>query len=120
MTGDLLGEEGLSIEGDFDTLMEEQRARGRAGARAGAGGGGAEVSSARDAASSFARESGVRTRFTGYETEQQQTTVGALQSVSANGSGGAGADGGSSEARRYLVKLEESPFYAAGGGQVAD
>jgi alanyl-tRNA synthetase len=120
MTSELLGEEGLSIEGDFDTLMEEQRARGRAGARALTGGGGADVSSARDAASSFARESGVRTRFTGYETEQQQTTVGALQSVSANGSGGAGADGASSEVARYLVKLEESPFYAAGGGQVAD
>ncbi len=32
MTRELLAEEGLSIEGDFDELMEEQRERGRGGA----------------------------------------------------------------------------------------
>jgi alanyl-tRNA synthetase len=115
MTSELLAEEGLAIDGDFEALMEEQRARGRAGALAGAGsvaaGGGGHM---RDAASSFAGESGVATHFTGYETEEQQTTVGALQSIAANGSG----DGRS--AARYLVKLTESPFYAAGGGQVSD
>ena len=31
MTSELLAEEGLAIEGDFEALMEEQRARGRAG-----------------------------------------------------------------------------------------
>jgi alanyl-tRNA synthetase len=101
MTRELLAGEGLGIEGDFEQLMEEQRARSRAagtadGARDGAGG--------RDAASSFAASSGFQTRFTGYETERQHTTVGAV----------AQADGG------YLVKLAESPFYAAGGGQIAD
>ncbi|MDX6680454.1 MAG: alanyl-tRNA synthetase, partial [Solirubrobacteraceae bacterium] len=45
------------------------------------------------------------TDFTGYETLEQHTTVGAL----------ADADGGA-----ILVKLAESPFYATGGGQVAD
>ncbi|HEY1451573.1 MAG TPA: DHHA1 domain-containing protein, partial [Solirubrobacteraceae bacterium] len=39
-----------------------------------------------------------------YETEHQHTTVGAVEQ----------RDGG------YLVKLVESPFYAPGGGQVAD
>jgi alanyl-tRNA synthetase len=121
MTSELLAEEGLAIEGDFETLMDEQRARGRAGAGAG-GGGAAAVASVRDAASSFARESGFPTRFTGYETEEQQTTVGAVQSIAANGSASAGGDGAGagSEGTRYLVKLAESPFYAAGGGQVAD
>src|SRR5207302_7368306 len=56
------------------------------------------------------------TRFTGYETEEQQTVVGAVRGLSANGAGSPGGTPGS----RYLVKLAESPFYAAGGGQVAD
>ncbi|HEY4428278.1 MAG TPA: alanine--tRNA ligase [Solirubrobacteraceae bacterium] len=119
MTSELLGEQGLSIAGDFDRLMEEQRARGRAGARAGAG---ADAASLRDAASALVAGTGSPTRFTGYETERQQTTVGALQSVVANGSGGRSQSGGGdgSPGSRYLVKLAESPFYAAGGGQVGD
>ena len=108
MTSELLAEEGLEIEGDFERLMEEQRERGRAGGRAGAqAAGGGDV---RATASSFARHSGVPTRFTGYETEEQRTTVAALEGVAANGDG----------ARRYLLKLAESPFYAPGGGQIAD
>jgi alanyl-tRNA synthetase len=108
MTSELLAEEGLSIEGDFEELMDEQRERGRAGTRAGGGEGAAAVAEARTQASAFSGESGFATRFTGYETEEQQTTVGALRSLSANGAG------------QLLVKLAESPFYAAGGGQVAD
>jgi alanyl-tRNA synthetase len=110
MTSELLAEEGLAIEGDFDTLMEEQRARGRAGAR----GGPADVAEARAVASAFAGASPTATRFTGYETEEQQTTVAAVQSIAAT-NGGEGRDG-----RRLLVKLAESPFYPPGGGQVAD
>jgi alanyl-tRNA synthetase len=107
VTRELLAEEGLSIEGDFEQLMDQQRARSRAGgagepgAGDGAGGDGADT---RAAASSFAAESGFQTHFTGYETERQRTTVGAVEQ----------SDG------RYLVKLAESPFYAAGGGQIAD
>jgi len=108
MTSELLAEEGLSIAGDFESLMEEQRERGRAGGRSGAQGEGA--GDARSAASAFAVASGSATHFTGYETEEQRTTVAALQSVSGNGEG----------PQRYLVKLTESPFYAPGGGQVAD
>jgi alanyl-tRNA synthetase len=107
MSRELLAQEGLSIEGDFEELMERQRARGRAGARAVAGGAGTGTL-AREEASTFAGSSGFQTRFTGYETREQPTTVGALQDLSPNGQA------------RYLVKLAESPFYAPGGGQVAD
>jgi alanyl-tRNA synthetase len=113
VTSELLAEQGLSIEGDFQALMDEQRERGRAGARG--GGGGADAGQARTLASNFAGASGFATRFTGYETEEQQTTVGAVQDLASNGAG-ANGDAGT----RFLVKLSESPFYAAGGGQVAD
>ena len=43
--------------------------------------------------------------------------MGAVQSIATNGRGGSGE---SPAGQRYLVKLAESPFYAAGGGQVAD
>jgi alanyl-tRNA synthetase len=126
MTSELLGEEGLAIEGDFERLMDEQRARGRASAR----GASAETGQERAVASVFAGEAPTQTHFTGYETEQQQTTVVALRSVAANGASGEAArgpaNGASGDNRRaaggdrYLVKLAESPFYAAGGGQVSD
>ncbi len=114
-------------------LRDDQRAAGRGGpedrgrlrgadgaaactragrSQAGSGDGG-DTQHARAAASTFAGQSGFDTHFTGYETEEQQTTVGALQSVN-------GAGAGESGASHYLVKLAESPFYAAGGGQVAD
>jgi alanyl-tRNA synthetase len=121
MTKELLAEQGLSIAGDFEDLMEEQRARGRAGARAGSSVG-SDAAQARAVAGAFAAESGAATRFTGYETEEQQTTLNAVQPVAANGSAGEGSPGRPSGplGERYLVKLAESPFYAAGGGQVAD
>jgi alanyl-tRNA synthetase len=114
MTNELLSEEGLAIEGDFESLMEKQRARGRAGAGAGAPSGNI---SARTLAGAFAGESGSATRFTGYERGEQHTTVTAVRPVEVNGNGTPGSPGGEG---RYLVKLAESPFYAAGGGQVAD
>jgi alanyl-tRNA synthetase len=116
LTRELLAEEGLSIEGDFEDLMEEQRARGRASAR----GAGSEAGRVREVATAFAGESGFQTRFTGYETREQQTTMAAVQGIAANGSADGAEDGTASLAERYLVKLAESPFYAAGGGQVAD
>ncbi len=126
MTSELLGEEGLTIEGDFERLMDEQRARGRASARGAGPGAGGE----RAAASAFAGESGFQTRFTGYETENQQTMIGAVHPVAVNGSavlipeisvtGDSGQLVSASSCKRFLVKLSESPFYAAGGGQVSD
>jgi alanyl-tRNA synthetase len=107
MTKELLGEESLAIEGDFESLMEQQRARSRAGGAPGAGAAapnGAGGASPRELASVFAGQTDFQTRFTGYETEHQRTTLGAVEQHD---------DG-------YLVKLAESPFYAPGGGQVAD
>jgi alanyl-tRNA synthetase len=106
MTSELLAREGLEIEGDFELLMDQQRERGRAGGRAAVG-----VGAVREVAGVFSGESGFETRFTGYEGGEQHTTVGAVRESSENGGGGGG---------RYLVKLAESPFYAPGGGQVAD
>jgi len=99
LTRELVAEQGLEVdEPGFAALMEEQRRRARAGA---ARGGGEDVG---DEVQSFAGAAGFETEFTGYETVEQHTTVGAL----------AHRDG------RALVKLVESPFYAAGGGQVSD
>ncbi len=104
MTAEILGEEGLAIDGDFDELMDAQRGRGRAQASAGVGaGGGAHDDALMSELAALVAEAG-GTRFTGYETEDQRTTVGAVRSIGA----------------RYLVKLAESPFYAPGGGQIAD
>jgi alanyl-tRNA synthetase len=126
MTRELLDEEGLSIEGDFETLMEEQRARSRAHGPNSRAGGGDGVAQARAAAGTFAESTGFQTRFTGYETEEQQTTVGAIQSIRENGSAEGAEKGAAGDApaavagERYLIKLTESPFYPAGGGQVSD
>jgi alanyl-tRNA synthetase len=118
MTDEILAEEGLSVEGDFEELMDAQRGRGRgrAGASAGAAAG-AHDDALLGELTALAAEGG-STRFTGYETEDQRTTVGAVRSIGggAREANGAGAAGGP----RYLVKLAESPFYAPGGGQIAD
>jgi alanyl-tRNA synthetase len=109
MTHEILAEQELAIAGDFEQLMEQQRGRGRAVTSAGtSAGAGADPLLAELAAE------GPSTRFTGYETEDQHTTVGAVRALAQNG-GEPSAAGG-----RYLVKLAESPFYAPGGGQVAD
>jgi alanyl-tRNA synthetase len=104
LTRELLAERGLDVEEEgFQRLMEEQRARARA-----AGGSARNGEDSRASAARFAERSGEETRFTGYETEQQATTVAAVDGT---------PDGA---APRMLVKLAESPFYAAGGGQVSD
>ncbi|MDX6690970.1 MAG: alanyl-tRNA synthetase [Solirubrobacteraceae bacterium] len=101
VTRELALEQGLEVDTTgFDALMDEQRARARAGGRAEATAGG----DVREHARELVKDAGFETDFTGYETLEQHTTVGTLS-----------RDGG-----RTLVKLAESPFYATGGGQVAD
>jgi alanyl-tRNA synthetase len=111
MTSELLAEQDLSIEGDFEELMEQQRERGRVGA------GRADAVAAADIAEIGTLDGGAPTRFTGYETEVQPTTVVAVRAL--DGGNGADAHNGAAPTR-LLVKLAESPFYAAGGGQVSD
>jgi alanyl-tRNA synthetase len=118
MTSELLAGEGLDIDGDFDELMERQRERGRSGA------GGATAVKRAAGNGLLAAFEEPPTQFTGYETEVQPTTVVAVRPLEddhadGNGGGGAGGAGGDGP-QRLLVKLAESPFYAAGGGQVSD
>jgi alanyl-tRNA synthetase len=94
MTSELLAAEGFDIDGDFEELMAEQRARGRS-----------SLGLTASLTPRLSFDDDPPTRFTGYETEVQPTTVVAVRPA---------------EGDRMLVKLAESPFYAAGGGQVSD
>ncbi|MGA2164336.1 MAG: alanine--tRNA ligase [Solirubrobacteraceae bacterium] len=127
LTRELVAERGLGVDPEgFERLMDAQRARARA---ASSGGAQASGEDPRERARELAAQAGFQTRFTGYETETQRTAVGALARVTANGSAAdevaprsEGAEGGTADGAggRYLVKLAESPFYPAGGGQVSD
>jgi alanyl-tRNA synthetase len=102
LTREIAAEHDLGVdEPGFERLMEEQRTRARAG---GARGAGADADGLRARAQELAIASGFSSEFTGYETTEQTTSVGALEQ----------------EDGRVLAKLVESPFYAAGGGQVSD
>jgi len=111
MTRELLAEVGLSIDGDFEELMDAQRARGRSGAAT------ATLGLEGSLTPGLFFDDQPPTRFTGYETEVQSTTVVAVRPLDglASENGGEGTS-----PTRLLVKLEESPFYAAGGGQISD
>ena len=99
LTKELLAERGLSVnDGGFEELMEEQRERARVGAATAHG-----SEDRHERVIAFATTT-APTRFVGYETLRSTTGLAAVE-----------ADG-----TRALVKLEESPFYAEGGGQVAD
>jgi alanyl-tRNA synthetase len=99
LTKELLADRGLSVDDSgFEELMEEQRQRARTGAA------NAHGSEDRHGEVIAFAATAPATRFVGYETLQATTGLAAVQS-----------DGG-----HALVKLEESPFYAEGGGQVAD
>jgi alanyl-tRNA synthetase len=99
LTKELLAEQGLSVDdGGFEELMEEQRQRARVGAATAHG-----SEDRHEKVIAFAAGA-PPARFVGYETLRATTGVAAA----------AAEDG------RALVKLEESPFYPEGGGQVAD
>jgi alanyl-tRNA synthetase len=98
LTKELLAEEGLSVDdAGFAELMDRAREVARAGGRRAMGEGHQRVIE-------FARSAGFQSRFVGYEELEADTTLAALER----------------ENGRYLAKLEESPFYPEGGGQVSD
>src|SRR5215217_1002113 len=99
LTAELAAEQDMGVDAQgFEREMElaRQRARGAPGVR-----GARDLD--REALEAFAGGTGPTT-FTGYEATEQFTAVGAVEQQ----------DG------RVLAKLVESPFYATGGGQVAD
>jgi alanyl-tRNA synthetase len=101
MTLEIVAEHGLGVDEEgFEALMDDQRARARQGSSRTA------TSGLRDRAAALSGGAGFATEFVGYETTDAETTIGAVQSEPAEG--------------RLLLKLLESPFYATGGGQVAD
>jgi len=100
LTRELVAERGLSVDdAGFEELMEQQRERARS--RGGVGGAG---EGAHDRVIGFAAGA-PESRFVGYTDLRTQTGVAAAAPL---------GDG------ELLVKLEESPFYPEGGGQVAD
>jgi alanyl-tRNA synthetase len=100
LTLELVAEHGLGIDEEgFEQLMDQQRERSRVST-----GRLAAADSVREHAVRLAGEAGFETEFVGYEATDADTTVGALEP----------------EDGRVLVKLATSPFYATGGGQVAD
>ncbi len=101
MTLEIVTEQGLGVdEAGFESLMDEQRTRARQGSR-----GSRATSEIRERAAALSGSAGFSTEFVGYETTDATTTIGAVRS---DGDG------------ELLIKLRESPFYATGGGQVAD
>ena len=99
LTKELLADRGLSVDDSgFEELMEEQRQRARTGSATAHG-----SENRHEKVIAFA-SGAAPTHFVGYETLRTTTGLAAEQ-----------RDDG-----RALVKLEESPFYAEGGGQVAD
>ncbi len=100
LTLEIVAEHGLGVDEEgFEANMNEQRERARASSGRDRG-----QEALRRRAQAFAGGAGFATDFVGYETTDRETTIGALE-----------RDDG-----RVLVKLVESPFYATGGGQVAD
>ena len=100
LTLEIVAEHGLGVdEAGFEVLMDEQRTRAREGSR-----GERSADALREKAAALSGGAGFATEFVGYETTDADTTIGAA--VSDNG--------------EVLVKLVESPFYATGGGQIAD
>jgi alanyl-tRNA synthetase len=96
VTREVLAEKGISLdEASFERAMREQRERARSA-----------VQGHERLVTAF-RDRDLKSRFVGYEREQVETMVVAAERVSE-------ADG------ELNLVLAENPFYATGGGQVAD
>jgi alanyl-tRNA synthetase len=98
MTQELLGDEGLTVDAaGFERLMDAARATARAGARE-------TGTDEADRVAALVRSAGFQTNFVGYERTAAETVARTVEPL----------DG------RLLVKLEDSPFYPQGGGQISD
>src|SRR5215203_305 len=98
VTREVLAEKGISLdEAGFETAMKEQRERAR-GALQG-----------HERLVAAFRDRDIKSRFVGYEREQIETPVLAVEEALGSEAGG-----------ELHVVLAENPFYATGGGQVAD
>jgi alanyl-tRNA synthetase len=98
LTKELLGEQGLSVDDEgFESLMEQQRDRARSRS--------ADAPPDRHQKVISFASSAPRTDFVGYSELAARTNIVAADQL---------------EDGAQLIKLEESPFYAEGGGQVAD
>ena len=96
VTREVLAEKGISLdEAGFERAMREQRERAR------------DAVQGHERLVAAFRDRDLKSRFVGYEREQIETRVLAAEEAP-------GADG------ELYVVLAENPFYAAGGGQVAD
>ena len=112
LTAEIVADAGLGLDRDaFDTLMQAQRERARAGARKGGGGVPDDVYRQGAAASAAAGAGSIE--FVGYDTLEVEATLRAL--VTAGGIVASASEGDEVE-----VILSRSPFYAEGGGQVGD
>ena len=101
LTREIAAEQDMTVDEErFEHLMEEQRQRARAAQKEGG------FASGPGEVEEFQRRaSGLPVEFVGYERLEVFTVIRVLGELS---------DG------RLAVKLAESPFYAEGGGQVAD
>src|ERR671910_481283 len=94
VTREVLADRGISLdEAGFEEAMRRQRARAR------------EAVQGHERLVAAFRDREIKSRFVGYEREQVETNVLAVEE----------APGG-----ELNVVLAENPFYATGGGQVAD
>jgi alanyl-tRNA synthetase len=120
LTKELLAEQGLAVDDQgFAELMEEQRTRARTGAATAHG-----SEDRHDKVQAFAAAT-PPSRFVGYETLSATTGVAAIESEGKSGPETPddilyGDNRMKVRGDRALVKLEDSPFYAEGGGQVSD
>ena len=95
LTVELAEERGQAVDVDgYHVEMERHREVSRASG-----------ASEQDRAAEFARAADFRTEFVGYVKTDVLTQIGALEQL---------------DEGHFLAKLRESPFYAAGGGQVTD
>ncbi len=109
LTLEMAAEQGLSVDADgFRRLMTEQRERAKADAKSKKG-------AHRDAAAyrSVADDLGRAVQFTGYDEVVSEATVRGIVTP-------AGVTASATEGDEVELVLDRTPFYAEGGGQLAD